>query len=67
MNQYLRFAQIKNITGLSRSTILRLERSGHFPQRKQISPKAVGWLSDEVESWIKSRNAVCVAGEAKEI
>ncbi len=55
MSQYLRFPEIKKITGLSRSTIFRLERAGNFPQRKVISPKAVGWLSDQVEGWVRSR------------
>ncbi|MBI4474768.1 MAG: AlpA family phage regulatory protein [Acidobacteria bacterium] len=34
----LRIAQVRELTGLSRSTIWRLERSGQFPKRVNIIP-----------------------------
>jgi prophage regulatory protein len=42
-------------TGLSRSTLWRLERRGAFPPHRQISTNAVGWLEEEVNAWIRSR------------
>jgi len=45
-------------TGLSRTTIWRLERKGIFPRRIQLSPGRVGWDSDSVETWVKSRPTV---------
>ena len=42
-------------TGLSRTTIWRLERQGHFPKRLQLSPNRVGWKSDAIRDWIESR------------
>lgn len=42
-------------TGLSRSTLWRLERRGEFPPHRQISTNAVGWLEEEVNAWIRSR------------
>ena len=54
-NQYLRFPFVHQATGLSRSTIFRLERIGDFPKRRQISPGAVAWLKEEVEQWMHSR------------
>jgi prophage regulatory protein len=42
-------------TGLSRSTLWRLERRGDFPPHRQISTNAVGWLEEEVNAWIRSR------------
>ena len=52
----LRFRTVRDRTGLSRSTIWRLERRGVFPQHRRISINAVGWIEDEVEAWIRSRS-----------
>lgn len=51
----LRFRAVRDRTGLSRSTIWRLERSGTFPRHRRISLNAVGWIEDEVDTWIRSR------------
>ncbi len=51
----LRFPQLKAMVGLSRATIWRLERLGQFPKRRQISPRTVAWLREEVDDWIKQR------------
>jgi len=51
----LRFPAIRERTGLSRSTIWRLERRGAFPRHRQISANAVAWLEEEVEFWIGQR------------
>jgi prophage regulatory protein len=44
-------------TGLSRTTVWRLERRGLFPARRQISPGTIGWIATEVEDWINRRPA----------
>jgi len=54
----LRFPQVKGMTGLSRTTIWRLEQSGDFPKRVQLSPNAVGWREPEINNWQNSRVAV---------
>lgn len=51
----LRKPEVEQRTGLSASSIDRLEAAGNFPKRMQLSPNAVGWLSSEVDGWIKSR------------
>jgi prophage regulatory protein len=51
----LRFPAVRERTGLSRSTIWRLEREGAFPRHRRISANAVAWVEDEVLSWIQSR------------
>ena len=57
----LRCRDVEKRTGLSRSTIWRLEHSGAFPKRVQVSANAVAWLEDEVVAWIRSRvNRVAV-------
>jgi prophage regulatory protein len=42
-------------TGLSRTTIWRLERRNAFPKHRQISSNTVGWIEHEVTAWIESR------------
>ena len=59
----LRFKELKNIVGLGRTTIWRLEHRGEFPRRRQISHNAVAWLEDEVEEWVKTRGQVGTAGQ----
>src|SRR4051812_28070007 len=51
----LRHPQVMERTGLSAPQIWRLEKAGTFPARVQISAGAVGWFSDEIESWIEAR------------
>ncbi len=43
------------LTGLSRSTIWRLEKEVLFPGRRSLSGKRVGWIRSEVEAWIETR------------
>lgn len=42
-------------TGLSRTTLWRLERRGAFPRHRQLSANVVGWLEEEVTAWIRTR------------
>lgn len=53
----LRFPAVRERTGLSRSTIWRLERQGAFPRHHRISPNAVAWVEDDVAKWIQSKVA----------
>ena len=51
----LRFPAVRERTGLSRSTIWRLERQGAFPKHHRISANAVAWVEDEIANWIRSK------------
>jgi prophage regulatory protein len=51
----LRFPTVRERTGLSRSTIWRLERRGEFPRHRRISANVVAWVETEVVAWIQSR------------
>jgi prophage regulatory protein len=55
--RFIRDAEVRHRTGLSRSTIWRLEQADRFPARRKISARAVAWLESEVERWIRSRGA----------
>jgi prophage regulatory protein len=50
--RFIRFAAVRERTGLSRSTIWRLERQGAFPKHRRISRNAVGWLEQEINEWV---------------
>ena len=53
----LRFPVVRERTGLSRSTIWRLERRGEFPKHHRISPNVVAWVEEDVTSWIELRTS----------
>jgi prophage regulatory protein len=53
--KFIRFATVRDRTGLSRSTIWRLERGGNFPKHRRISANAVAWIEEEVADWIRSK------------
>ena len=54
---FIRRSQIRQITGLSPSTIWRLEAEGVFPKRRKIG-HCVGWVYSEIESFLKNSEAV---------
>ncbi len=51
----IRWPQLSEIIGLSRTQIWRLEKSGDFPKRIQLSKNSVGWEENEIQNWIQSR------------
>jgi prophage regulatory protein len=53
--RFLRFPAVRARTGLSRSTIWRLEREGCFPPHRRISRNAAAWVEDEVIAWMRSK------------
>jgi len=42
-------------TGLSKTTLWRLEKAGNFPSRVNTSISRVGWIETEINEWIKTR------------
>ncbi len=54
-DRIIRSKEVQNKTGLSRTTIWRLERKGEFPSRVPLSAGSIGWRLGEVEEWIKTR------------
>ena len=55
--QIIRLPDVLAMTGLSRTTIWRLSRSGEFPSPIRLSVRAIGWRRLEVEGWLNSRPA----------
>jgi prophage regulatory protein len=54
-DRYLREPEVQQLTGLSRTTRWRLERSDKFPKRRQLSDNAVGWRLSEISEWLSAR------------
>jgi len=60
-----RAKELQQVTGLSRSTIWRLEKEGNFPHRLKISAGCVGWKKSEIDEWINGRQLVGGEGRLK--
>jgi len=51
----INYKEVSQITGLSRSTIYRIETAGNFPKRITLSNRCVRWPLLEVEAWVESQ------------
>ena len=51
----LRTAAVIRLTGLSRTTLWRLEGQGEFPARVRLGANSVGWREEEIARWIDTR------------
>ena len=54
----LRLPQVKEITGLSRSTIYLRMSEGSFPKKIDLGARAIGWVSSEINQWIEEKISV---------
>ena len=54
----IRLPEVCRLTGLSRSTIYRMQSESRFPQRVYCSERGVAWHLREVMDWIRARNSV---------
>ena len=52
---FLTAKELQGVTGLSRTTVWRLENAGDFPKRRQVTAQRVAWLAEEVLEWARSR------------
>lgn len=58
MNQeLLRLPQVRQATGLARSTIYGLVAANRFPPPIKLGVRATGWVASEVFEWISQRIA----------
>jgi prophage regulatory protein len=44
-------------TGISRSTLYKYVKDGHFPRQRKLGPRRVGWLASDVRSWMAGLEA----------
>jgi prophage regulatory protein len=57
MHTILRLPTVKTRTGLSRSTIYLRVSQGTFPRPVSLGGRAVGWVEEEIQSWLAERIA----------
>jgi prophage regulatory protein len=53
----LRLPQVIHRTGLKKTTLYQLQKDGTFPMRIHITSNSVGWIEEEVNTWIAGRVA----------
>ena len=51
----IRAKEVQEMTGLSRTTLWRMENKGEIPRRVSLGANSVGWRFSEIQSWIDSR------------
>lgn len=52
---FLRLSRVKELTGLSRSTLYAYVKSGNFPKQVLLTAKCVAWNSLDIQAWIQDR------------
>lgn len=53
--RFLRLPEVTRAVGYQRTAIYEKIQSGEFPKPYPLGARAVGWLADDIESWIDSR------------
>jgi len=56
-NKIIRLPEVKNKTGLSRSSIYLRMSNAEFPKSISLGSRAVGWLYADIEQWLDERIA----------
>ena len=67
MIKIIRIKQVRERTGLSKSTLYSRMSEGRFPRQIPLGGRAVGWADVEIDAWIadqinQSRNQGTIQG-----
>lgn len=54
-DRIIRAKEVQTMTGLSRTTLWRLENKHEFPRRVSLGANSVGWKLSEIKNWIEER------------
>lgn len=57
-DRFLGWRQVRELTGLGRTTAWRMRLAGDFPDPVPISPRRVAWRLRDIIAWNESRGAV---------
>ncbi len=61
----IRLPAVMAATGLSKTSLHRMEAANRFPHRRRVGERAVAWDLDEINAWLASRPAaVLVCADA---
>lgn len=55
--KFIRLPEVKNKTGLSRSSIYLRMSNKEFPKSISLGGRAIGWLESEINEWLEQ----CIA------
>lgn len=55
INDIIRPRELPRVTGLSRTTIWRLEKEGKFVQKIRLTEHSIGYRRIDIETWIEER------------
>ena len=67
---FMRVLNVKDvvgITGLSKVTIWRKEKSGKFPKRINLTSRRVGWIESEIVGWLEDRPRGICGGPVRQV
>jgi prophage regulatory protein len=53
----MRLAEVMSVTGYKKSSVYKYVALGIFPRPVPLTGRAVGWVSTEIEDWVKARIA----------
>lgn len=59
--KFIRLPEVKNKTGLSRSSIYLRMSNGEFPRSISLGSRAIAWLDADIEHWLDERIAASKA------
>ena len=57
IDEMVTMANVVRMTGLSKSTLWRMQEDGTFPMRINLGDRRVGWPRSVVETWREERKA----------
>ena len=53
--QMVRLKDVCTLTGLSKTSIYRMEKEGQFPSRVKIGKRSVAWYSSDIDEFLNTR------------
>ncbi|WP_191558250.1 helix-turn-helix transcriptional regulator [Brevundimonas aurantiaca] len=57
LERFLGWRQVRDLTGLGRTTAWRMRQAGDFPEPVPISPGRVAWRERDIARWNESRGS----------
>lgn len=55
VSQILRLPAVVQVTGMSKASVYLGIKKGTFPAPVKLGERAVGWPSEAIDAWVKSR------------
>jgi prophage regulatory protein len=53
----LSFDEVRELFGVSRTSVDRWEKAGTFPKRIYLGIKKIGWRKEDIQQWINEKIA----------